>query len=206
MVGTVVATTSSSWGSLPWDWNATALAISPTTRRAAAVMRIFLRERVDEGLSTSSLGSHGAVSSSDSSAAGGAEGLSGIVAARTVAPVSPEVSASSSVKSKWLGSSSTTTGTSSTSETVGPVGSGEANGMPRFAETSKPQDRQKRPSAISPHEGHPESAPHDRQNLFDSGLLHDQHTSLILTATFFDPPRSNRTKASHRHDRMATAQ
>ena len=47
--------------------------------------------------------------------------------------------------------------------------------MPRFAETSKPQDRQKRPSAISPHEGHPESAPHDRQNLFACGLPQDQH-------------------------------
>jgi hypothetical protein len=47
--------------------------------------------------------------------------------------------------------------------------------MPRFAATSKPQDLQKRPSAISPHDGHPESAPHNRQNLFACGLPQDQH-------------------------------
>ena len=45
---------------------------------------------------------------------------------------------------------------------------------PRFAATSNPQDRQKRPSAISPHDGHPESAPHDRQNLFACELPQDQ--------------------------------
>jgi hypothetical protein len=47
--------------------------------------------------------------------------------------------------------------------------------MLRLEATSKPQDRQKRPSAISPQAGHPESAPHDRQNLFACELPHDQH-------------------------------
>ena len=147
MVGTVEATTSSScmslptaW-SLPWDLNAIALAISPTTRIAAAATRIFLRERVGDGLSNCSLVSSAAVWSSE-----GPRDPFGIAAATT----------------------------------VGPVGSAEANGMPRFAETSKPQDRQKRPSAISPHDGHPESAPHDRQNRFDSPSC--QHRYRVLPA------------------------